>query len=442
MAGVAFSGLASGLDTEAIVAGLMQIERAPRARMELEAGRTQARDAALRDALAKLKGVADAAAALRSATLWADTQTVESADPAKLTARRLSGAGPGGYQVEVVQLARAEQRTYDFTPSASAEQISVGAATIDLAPDATLADVVAAINAEPASGVYAVDVGGRLVLSSRQTGAANGFSATSSTLVEDGALHKAGLDAQLVVDGVAHSSASNVVADAVPGLELTLRSVTAGPVAVTVGAPGPDAAAIEEKVKAFVDRYNAALDSIRNRLSEKRVPGATTQAEANRGVLFGDTMLSGLLSRLRQVVSESGLGDLGVSTGAPGTGVGAGSDAVAGRLVLDEAKLAGALAADAGAVRETLAGSGGFAAALDGVLTPAVGAGGLISGRLDATASQLQRVRDSMDALDRRLEDRAERLRAQFATLERLLAQSQSQGQWLSGQLAGLLTQP
>lgn len=441
MAGISFGGIASGLDTEAIVSGLMQIERAPRARMELEAGRTQARDAALRDVLAKLKGVADAAAALRSATLWSDVQTVESADPTKVTARRLSGTGPGGYEIQVTQLARAEQRTYDFTASAGAAQISVGAATIDLAPNATLADAVAAINAEPDSGVYAVAVGGRLVLASRQTGAANGFAATSSTLVEDGAAHKAGLDAQYVVDGTARSSASNVVTDAVPGLELTLRSVTATPVAVTVGAPGPDADAIKAKVKAFVDQYNAAVDSIRSRLSEKRVPGAATQAEANKGVLFGDTMLTGLLGQLRQVVSESGLGDLGVSTGAPGSAVGAGSASVAGRLVFDEAKLTAALAADPAAVRETLAGSGGFVAALDGVLSPAVGAGGSISDRLDATASQLQRVRDSMTALDRRLEDREARLRAQFATLEKLLSQSQSQGQWLSGQLAGLTSQ-
>jgi flagellar hook-associated protein 2 len=438
MAGISFSGLASGIDSEAMIAGLMQIERAPRARMELNAGRAQARDVALRDVLSKLKGVSDAAAALRSAALWGDVQTVESADPTRVSARRLSGTGPGGYQIQVSQLARAEQRSYDFTASATAAQITIGSATIDLAAGATLADAVAAVNAEPDSGVYAVAVGGRMVLSSRQTGAANGFTASSSTLAEDAGLYRAGLDAQFEVDGVAQTSASNTVADAVPGLELTLRSVTSTAVTVNVGAPGPDAAAIKTKLKAFVDQYNSAVDAIRSRLSEKRIPTATTQADANKGVLFGDTMLTGLLGSMRQIVSESGLGDLGIGTGPPGSAVGAGSTSVAGKLVLDEAKLAEALAADPAAVRETLAGTTGFAETLDDLLAPTVGAGGSIADRLGAAASELQRVRDTMAALDRRLEDREARLRTQFAKLETLLSQSQSQGQWLSGQLAGL----
>jgi len=64
---------------------------------------------------------------------------------------------------------------------------------------------------------------------------------------------------------------------------------------------------------------------------------------------------------------------------------------------------------------------------------------GVLDARLDSADSELQRIRDQMNALDERLEQREERLRMQFATLERLLANSQSQGMWLSGQLAALL---
>lgn len=435
MAGVSFGGLASGLDTESIISSLMQVERAPRARMQLREGQAQARDVALRDVLSKLKSVSDAAAGLRSTLLWADVQTVESADPARISARRISGAGPGGYQVNVTQLARSEQRTFDFTTSASASQLTIGATTVDLAAGATLTDAVAAINAKPDTGVYAVDVGGRLVLSGRQTGAANGFTATGATIAEDGTKFRAGLDALYDVDGVAGSSASNLVTDAVPGLELTLKSVTTTPISVTVGAPGADQTAVQEKVKAFVDTYNSTLDSIRNRLSEKRVPGATTQADANKGVLFGDTMLTGLLAGMRQIVSEAGLTELGVSTGAPGSAVGAGSTSVQGRLVLDTTKLASALAADPAAVRAKVE---AFSTALGDKLTPTVGASGAMQDRLTAVQSELDRVRDSMASLDTRLETREARLRAQFTALETMLSQSQSQGQWLSGQLAGL----
>ena len=65
----------------------------------------------------------------------------------------------------------------------------------------------------------------------------------------------------------------------------------------------------------------------------------SSQAEANHGVLFGDSQLNGLLSRMRETVSESGLGALGISTGAPGSTVSAESDSVVGQLVFDEAKL-------------------------------------------------------------------------------------------------------
>lgn len=438
MAGISISGLASGLDIESIIGDLMRIERAPRARLELRRGQATAREDALSEIRSKLQSVADAAAALRSATLWSDVQSVQSSAPESVAARRLAGAGPGGYSVEVTQLARAEQRTYDFAPSGAASQLSVNGATIDLAANASLADAVAAINAEPASGVYAVEVGGRLVLSSRETGAAATIAASGVTIAEDGSKAKPGLDALLSVDGEAMSSASNVIADAIPGLELTLKAATTSPATVSVGPPGADGEAIVAAVKTFVTAYNSALDAIRARLTEEPVANPATQAEANRGVLFGDTQLSGTLSRLRQLLSESGLEAIGVGTGAPGAAVGAGSGSVIGRLLLDEAKLGAALEADPAAVREQLAGTEGLADSLQELLKPTIGSSGAIAGRLEAASAESQRLSDSMAALDLRLERREERLRAQFAALEGLLLRSQSQSAWLDGQLAAL----
>ena len=91
MAPITISGLASGLDTDAIIANLMKIERAPRARLETQQGQAKAREAALRDILAKLQSVSDAADSLASTGLWADTQTVSSSAPQSVSARRLSG---------------------------------------------------------------------------------------------------------------------------------------------------------------------------------------------------------------------------------------------------------------------------------------------------------------------------------------------------------------
>ena len=137
MPGISISGLGSNLDVESIIAKLMQVEGAPRARLELRQGQAKAREDALREIGSKLQAVADAAATLRSTGLWADVQSVQSSAPDSVSVRQLSGAGPGGYQVEVSQLARAEQRTYDFTPGAEASQLTINGTTVELGAGAT-----------------------------------------------------------------------------------------------------------------------------------------------------------------------------------------------------------------------------------------------------------------------------------------------------------------
>ncbi len=437
MSPVTISGLASGLNTEEIIANLMKIERAPRARMELQQGQAKARETALREILGKLETVSSAADALQSAGLWADTQTVRSSAPESVSVRRLSGTGPGGYQVSVTQLARAEQRTYAFTQSAAPSTLTVGGRKIELGAKATVGDAVAAINADPATGVYAVAVSGRLVLSSRQTGAASTISAGGAGIEEEAGKRKAGLDAEYSVDGVAGTSSSNVITDAVPGLELTLGAVTPG-VAISVGNPAPNTEAITSQVKAFVNAYNSAVDAIRNRLTEKRVPGAESQADANKGVLFGDTALNGLLSQLRQTVSESGVAALGISTGAPSATVSSSSDSVIGHLTLDETKLSAALESDPAGTRAKLTGKKSLGEQLDKILEPNLGTRGSISERLSSVAAESSRIGDAMSALDSRLEMREERLRIQFAMMESALSKAKTESAWLNGQLAGL----
>jgi flagellar hook-associated protein 2 len=451
--GVGLTGLASGLDTESLVAQLMQVERRPRLRLELRESQVEARQAGLRDVLSKLKGLGSAAADLRSVTLWTDTQTVESADSTKVAARRTAGAAPGGYLVEVSQLARAEQRTYDFTSSSSASSITIDGVQVDLEANATLDDAVRAINSAAGSPVYAVDVGGQLVLSSRQTGAANGFVATGGTIAEDAAKAKAGLDATYSVDGGPPlTSASNVVADAIPGVELTLKGVTATDVAITVGAPGPDKAKVQEKVKRFVEVYNETVDLVRAKLGEQRVANPTSERDAVKGVLRGDPLLTSILSSLRIALTEATAGnpddldelsEIGITTGTT-TGSGTVSQtAIAGKLALDEAKLSAALESRAGDVQRLLGGVtgvDGFAQRFESLLDPATSAGGTIDQRLTEATSQLDRVRDGMAALDDRLELRERRLRAQFAALERLLSQSQSQAGRIASQIGSLPT--
>jgi flagellar hook-associated protein 2 len=434
MAGISIGGL-SGLETESIIAKTMEIERVPKARLERRQGQAKARGEALKEINSKLQAVSEAAGALGSVGTWADVQSVQSTDSTRVSAQLLSGTGPGGYELEVTQLARAEQRTFAFTAGAAASQITINGTAVELGPGATLEDAVAAINAKSETGVYAVASGGQLVLSGRKTGAANTISAAGSTIVEEASKRKAGLDAAYSVDGVAATSASNVLTEAVPGLELTLKAVTSGPVTVTVSDPEANHEAIASKLKAFTSAYNAAIDAIRSKLTEARVTNPSSQAEANRGVLFGDSQLNDLLSQMREFVAESGLSTLGVSTGAPSGGVTAESDSVIGHLVLDESKLTASLEAEPAAMRKMVA---GFSSSFEALLAPTIGTGGAMSGRIEAVSSETKQLSESMTALNERLEQREERLRLQFAALEAALSKSQSESKWLSSQIEGL----
>ena len=448
-------GLASGLDTNAIVEQMMQIERVPRTKLDNKASLVTARQNLLQDFQSRLRAVEAAARDLRSATLWSQSQTVTSGDPARVGAVIGTGAGVGGYQVEVSQLANSAQRTYAFAPPAAAGTITIDGHDTAVAADATIDDLISAINGDADAAVWAAKTdAGTLVLSSRRTGDTGaGFIAVTDgtgALTEDVARAKPGRDALFTVDGVAGRSSTNETSSAIPGVRLTLSGVTtvSGPVTVTVGAPGADAATIEGKLRAFVDVYNSTVDAIRAKLTERTVPNPANAVERQKGLLHGDTMLTGLLSRMRQLVYEpigglpagmDSLADLGISTGSASATVS--RDALAGRLTLDTAKLSSALASDPDGVEALLAGVdgvGGWARGFEALVHEVSTTGGTLSTRIDGAGSELKRLQASMASMDQRLELREQALRAQFTAMEAALAASQSQGQWLAGQLAAL----
>jgi flagellar hook-associated protein 2 len=451
-------GLASGLDTNSIIDQLMAIERQPRTKLTTQASLVTARQTLLADFQTRLRSVESAARDLRSVGLWAQTQTVESSDPTRVLAASATGAGVGGYQVEVSQLANSAQRTYSFVSPASAGTITIDGHDTAIRAGASLRDVVAAINSDSRATVYAAATDtGTLVLSARTTGdTGSGFIAltdSSGALTENATRAKQGRDALFTVDGVAGTSSSNTVTNAVAGVSLTLKGVTTttGPLTVTVGAPGASPDAIKTKLQAFVDVYNSTVDAIRTALTERRVPGATTAADQQKGLLNGDSQLTGLLAQMRQAIYSpvrgmpdgmKSLADLGVSTGDASATIS--RDSLDGKLTIDAAKLTTALATNPQGVRELLAGvdnSGGWARGFESLVHTADTTGGSIDTRIVGAASELKRLQASMASMDDRLALREQTLRAQFTAMEAALSQSQAQGSWLSGQLAALQQQ-
>lgn len=465
MAGLSLPGLASGVDTASIVDQLMALERRSLTKIGYRKAAVTGQQDALKEVASKLAAFKDAALALSADGTWAQKQSVESSDATRVTATMIGGAGIGGQSITVERLASSAQRRFDFgaasfdadgkttvaTTLSLAYADGTSSVTIDIEAGATKQQIADAINARTTGPAVAAVVKGpdgeHLVVSARKTGERSEFtmSSSSAVLAEDPGFVRADpLDLRAafkIGTGATQYWDSNIVEHAVPGVRLTFKGLTSSPVAVTVSENTLDRDGIKGKVKAFVDAYNALVTTTRGKLTEQAARNPTSDFQAARGQLFGDSSLTAMLSKLRQdmadVVANAGVNDLGdIGIAIPkATGGQASADAKAGKLVLDEAKLAAALENDFTAVKTFL---GTFSKQVEDFVKTQTGSSGTIDERLKSGDRQSKRVQDQINRANERLEAREKRLKAQFAAMESALQNSQTQGAWLQGQLAGL----
>jgi flagellar hook-associated protein 2 len=457
MPGIQLSGLASGLDTQSLISQLMAVEEAPRSSITHKQSQDNQKKTLLQDLQTKLQTLSSAAADLSSPVTWNPTQEIDSSDTTKITATQTAGAGPGSYTLAVTQLASSEQRTFAYNQAANTngDQINItntstGASEpITVAAGASIDDVAGAINADTNSGVFAVNVNGSLVLASRTTGLVGGFTATGSTLTEDTTKHRPAQQAEYSVDGTPQPpSDSNTLTAAIPGVSLTVKGTTTG-TTVTVGNPGVDTGMITTKVKAFVDAYNDAMNTIRTDVSEQ-----PSSSDPTKGSLYDDFALSGLEDAMRNSVGQmfSGIGNpdsmqllaqAGVSTGAT-TGSGTFSqDSVDGKLTLDTTALTNALTSDPLSVQRLFGGAtgvNGFAQSFSTVIQPFSQAGGIIDTELTNNDSDLKDLTDQLADFDQRMSDKQTYYQSMFTNLETSLSQLQGQSSSLASSLSGLGT--
>jgi len=462
------TGLASNIDTNTIVQELMSIEAAPEQKLKLQVATERARVSALQDVQTQLQTLQTDEQALSDPGLWAPTQTVSTSDSTKLTGILTgTGAAPGGYQVNVTQLASAWQQTFTYASPAQDDNFTItpqdqngnplAPVAIKIAAGSDINAAAASINSATGSPVYATVVTAQngsqsLVLSSRQTGAKYDFTVndSSGTLTQTGSV--SGLNASYTINGGApQSSASNVVANAIPGVQLTLAALTtvSGPVTVDVSNPQANESAIQTAVQTFVNQYNATITDIQGKLSQRPVANPKNATDASQGVLYGDLGLTDLLDSLRQSVSGtygsvtgmSQLSMLGVSTGAAsGSGLPSQSS-INGQLTFNTTTFQSALASNPSAVQSLLGGTPstpGFAQAFDALLNPQIQPGGVLATYISDEQQTQTDLNSHISDMDQRLQQKQDMLKRQFAAMEKALQSSQSEGQWLAGQIAGL----
>ena len=450
MAGLSFTGISSGIDTDAIVTSLMAIERRPVDRLQRSADLASARLAGLADMRSRLTALRGAEQALRGAGVFSPRPIATSSDAARIVATASASAVKASFSVTVSALARADVRTQSSTlasaTAADTLHLAAGASSIDVSVAAgdSMATIAAKINTV-GGAVSASVVDGHLRLTSKDTGAANAVSLSSDgSLAADlgVAVTLAGQDAQFTVDGIAGTSASNRVTSAIPGVSLDLRAATSAPVTITSDPAGVDADAVVAKAKAFVAAYNGTVDALRTAIGERPDPAGT--GAVAKGAFFSDGLYTDILAGLSNAVHDPVAGltagrnqaaTVGLSSGAATGAMSA--DSLSGRLVLDESKLRDALAADPDGVAALLGGDApqGLAARLDSVLDRFAGSAGALGGRVAAETARLGGYRASIDQAGVRLTQRESLLRTQFTAMERSLGQLRDLQSRLGSQL-------
>jgi flagellar hook-associated protein 2 len=298
-----------------------------------------------------LNNLRSAAAVLSDPLGALNAESAISSNAAVVTATASGIATAGSHSVIVTSLATTSSYYSDVpassTLAAGSFKIQVGtqpAATVTIdSTNNTLSQLAASIN-DQNIGVNASVIqdanGSRLGLVSASSGAAGDLTVSANT--SGLTFHKAapGTNADLSVDGVPISSASNTVSNAINGVVLNLGSASGTPVTVSVS---PDTTQATTAISAFVKAYNTVIGDINSQFN-------VASDGTGGGPLESDNTLREIQTQLLGAISYSITGNNGIVNLAS-IGVNLGND---GTLSVDNATLSTALSSNFASVQNLL----------------------------------------------------------------------------------------
>ena len=443
-------GVGAGIDQKAIVEALVEAERAPQqASLDRMISRSEVRVSSfgvvkstlelVREQFQKLNDVSDLKAF-----------STETSDATAITATGSSTAMSGTFQVAVSQLANRDSYTYDgfdsktetlnggsdvtvtITKGGVSTDVTVSSATLsslaESINDSNLGVTANIIDTGQASGRYVLSLGG-------ETGADNAFTVSSSILANQ-VQQTTAQNANLTVNGVAITSASNSVSTALTGVTLNLKKTFASETVSVVR----DTSTVKTEIKNLVDVYNEA-QKIFNSLKAGNDPDDNLV-----GALATDSIFRSVQTSFRNTFtaqSSTGSGninywaDLGVRLQRDGT------------LSLDEARLdtvlgtsfddvVTALTADTENQTDIGDASRGLAGDMSAMIRNLTKATGPIDNAIKNSSQNLSDYKVRLEELDARMERIRERYTQQFAAMQSIVDNFNATGEYLKNNLAAL----
>ncbi len=341
--GISFSGLGSGLDTNAIVRQLVAIERLPIQNLQTRRGTEQRRldlVGQLGDLVKALKSKAEDLATPEEFFAF----SAQISDEGAATITTDSNAAQGTHTLDVQRLAATDRWAFDAVNSrdenlsgVDGEQISFKVGTTDYTltvdPDNSSLDDIASQIGEMTSGAVTASVVNtgtessptyQMVLASEGSGEEGRLTDIFSNIGQSSGLPGAGVegtpltiaysspdangdatssnnitvgnDALAEVNGLLVRRATNSFTDVIEGVTMDLRSTTDEPAIITIE---PDRTAVRERIDGFVTAYNEVIDFVGKQ--NTFTPAEDEDGEgATGGLLFGDSILASVKRALQR----------------------------------------------------------------------------------------------------------------------------------------------
>jgi flagellar hook-associated protein 2 len=450
---ITLSGFNS-IDFNQILSAIMTQESQPLQALQSRQSVLQSRANVFGQLATRASGLQQAAARLSTAD-DINGYAATSNDTSAVAVAASSSAMPGRYEIVVNELAKAQVTAStttapdaDTTVVASGGTLTINGVTVTLSGAVTLRGLADAINAtsNPPARASVVQSGPgayRLVLSAKDTGVTNAFTITnnltggtgvafgdadSDGVSGDSAADNAvqALDAALTVNNIPVTSSTNTIADAVPGVTLSLFKKD--PAATVVVDVALDASRLKDRVKAFITQYN---DLVKFATDQTAAAARGDQTSIGR-----DPLLRQLRDQLRHAFPTDYATGGELSTLAQ-AGI---SLTRTGQLELDEAAFAEATKDGMADLEALFVGGGGVTgvfASLDPLLDTYTQSDGLLPGARKQLTDQATRLTEQIASMQDRLALRRAALQREFIAADQ--AMSQLKGQ--SGALASFGSQ-
>jgi flagellar hook-associated protein 2 len=410
---ITFSGF-NNIDFSSIVDALMQQASEPLTTLQANQTAVKSQISAFGQLAGRISTLQSAAAGLSnlsSISMFAGT----SSDPASVAISAADGAQEGHYEVEVLQLARAQVTVSTSsapdsgtTIVASSGTLSIGGVDVTLTGDVTLEGLAAAINGTDGIGVTATVIRTapdtyRLALTSRETGEANAFTVSSGLAgVTFAGNAVEASDAELEINGIPVTSSSNVLDNVMPGVTIVAFKTASEPVRLDVA---PDSDALKTRVQSFITAYNAMVTF----MNDQRTAAGNGDAKS----IGRDPLLRQLHTDLRTTLmgthgSEllTNLAEVGVEFTREGT------------LELNDTLFDAAVAGHAVDLQNLFAGAGGAFTAVDTLLDNYSQANGFVANVRERLNAQVDRMDDQIAAMQDRLAVQRLAMQQEFAAAD------------------------